>query len=317
MEETKGASRVTSVEAGMNAYYEEADFDKAYASFKKAMKTKAKDDPKVIILYAISRGYSDLSVTEFELARDFFDYLKKAISCGLLDLPEAEFKDLISDVIIYCSVTNNSLHEDCTDSLATHDKIFTNVRAIETLTHILEYVVELLEAHLPSSYKEFSFYLDALKEISLRLSIMFGRYRCSTCNDLCTKTNWSYCENLEEKFSSINEKILSIDSGYKVPKKWKIGGGFSRFLSKLFANKNKYCEKCGKKLSYAEIKGKSIANIDTTPSSVLASVIATYSCNDCNHGTAILLKNIVIKYVDSNGWVHDYTVDEGVKDFFD
>ncbi len=198
------------------------DLDEAYEYFSKAKKLKP-NDPQTNILYALLIVPDDSIADEKEMATQKSIHIVNSIENGLLDLPETDFADWIEWAILDCIDTNDRLHRECTDKVKTlsHNKLVDNIRAIETTTSILDYIIAKLTIKKADIYQNKPIYLKALKELSLRLSIMYGKYECKECKDSCKSTQWNYVADIDERFNWVNEKILEIDPKYKIPTKWK------------------------------------------------------------------------------------------------
>lgn len=293
------------------AYEDEVDFDKAYKLFKKALKIDS-TNPEILIKHAINECFVDIDKNEYESAQALLKNLKNAVENGLMNLDKNIILELYT-IIGYCVDNNKHLHEDSIKSNSlSHNDLVINIRAIEKTTEILEYIVSLFDSDnkiIPNYFREP--YLEALKEISLRYSIMFGKYECRDCLGLCEATNWSYPDNLEKKFNEVNEKILNIDPTYIIPKKAKKRSKFSIFMTKLFRNKNKYCKKCNKKLVSADLVKTAVMGTETTESAVYARIGLIFLCKDCSEVSQNIIK-VTVKSIDSNGWLMEHSIDEQI-----
>lgn len=305
------------LEQANKAFWDDVDFEAAYKLFKKALKL-APTDPCVNINFAISACYA-ADANYYELSQQLFTHIKNAAENGLMALSNDTISDLICGIVVYCVQTNQTLHEECKSKKAplSHNELVTNIRAIEMHTGILEYVAALIEHKEQGTLDFKSYYLDCLKEISLRISFMFGKYDCRDCNGLCKSSEWDYFGDLNEKFEITNEKILKLDSKYKIPHKAKPTSDFSVFMRKLNRDKHKYCQKCNKKLTTDDLKNTDVLGVTTTERSVDATVYLTFICKECGELSTHTLKRVTLKWIDSNGWIREYSVDDEVKRYLE
>lgn len=297
------------------AYYDDVDYDKAYKLFKKAIKI-APENPEINVKFAICMCYADANKDNYELAQHLFMHLKKAAENGLMELVNRELENLIADVVVYCVQTNDTIHRECRrPKKHFHKELVANIRAIEMHTGILEYIVALIEQKKQGTLDLKSYYLDCLKEISLRLSFMFGKYICKECSGLCESTRWNYFGDLETKFEEVNQKILTLDTKYNIPKRAESRSKFSIFISKISRDKHKFCRKCNKKLTTEDLKKTEILGVKTSETSVDATIGLTFVCVECGEIYGHVLKGIPLKRIDSNGWIREYSVEEEVASY--
>ncbi len=299
------------------AYDDDIDFDKAYKLFKKAIKI-APENPEINVKFAICMCYADTNEDYYKLAQHLFVHVKKAADNGLMELDNGKLENLISDIVIYCVQTNDTLHKECKRKKKhSHKELVINIRAIEMHTGILEYIVALIEQKNQGALYFKSYYLDCLKEISLRLSIMFGKYICKDCSGLCESTHWNYFGDIRTKFEEVNQKILSLDIKYDIPKQAKSRSKLSEFISKISRDKHKFCRNCNKKLTTDDLKKTDVLGVKTTDNSVDATIGLTFVCRECGELSGHVLKGITLKWIDSNGWIREYSVDEEVAKYLE
>ncbi len=299
------------------AYEDDVDFDESYKLLKKALKIAPKN-PEINVKFAISMCYADANKNDYELSQHLFVHVKRAAENGLMELCNSTIKNLIGDIIVYCIQTNETLHANCKrKKMCSHKELVVNIRAIEMHTGILEYVSALIEQKNQGALDFKSYYLDCLKEISLRLSIMFGKYICKDCSGLCESTRWNYLGDLETKFEEINQKILAIDPKYNIPHKKQGRSNFSIFISKLTRDKKRFCKKCNKKLTTEDLQSTKCLGLKTTENSVDATLFLTFKCTECEEMSGHALKGVTLKWVDSNGWIREYSIEDKVADYLD